>query len=155
MSIPQLASRLWRLALLLGLLSLPAWAATTLSEAQLDARTQHLASELRCLVCQNETLADSTAPLAQDLKMEIRQMMAQQQSDAQITDYLVARYGDFVCYRPPLKATTWLLWLGPFFMLLVAVVTLAILVRQRKHGVDELALTAEQQAQARQWLSQD
>lgn len=80
-------------------------------------RMKRLSEELRCLVCQNQTLADSNAELAVDLKRQIEVLLKQGQSDAQIRDYMVARYGDFVLYRPPVQRTTWLLWFGPFVML--------------------------------------
>lgn len=80
-------------------------------------RLKRLSEELRCLVCQNQTLADSNADLAVDLKRQIETLLAQGQSDSQILDYMVARYGDFVLYRPPLQSNTWLLWFGPFAML--------------------------------------
>jgi cytochrome c-type biogenesis protein CcmH len=80
-------------------------------------RLKRLSEELRCLVCQNQTLADSNADLAVDLKRQIETLLAQGQSDNQIRDYLVARYGDFVLYRPPLQGNTLLLWIGPFAML--------------------------------------
>ena len=81
-------------------------------------RMHHLTQDLRCLVCQNESLADSHAPLAMDLKREIRAKMAQGESDAQIRDFLLQRYGDFVNYHPPLKASTLLLWVGPLLLLM-------------------------------------
>jgi cytochrome c-type biogenesis protein CcmH len=80
-------------------------------------RLKRLSEELRCLVCQNQTLADSNAELAVDLKRQIETLLKQGQSDSQIRDYMVARYGDFVLYRPPLQRTTWVLWFGPFGML--------------------------------------
>ena len=80
-------------------------------------RLKRLSEELRCLVCQNQTLADSNADLAVDLKRQIETLLAQGQSDSQILDYMVARYGDFVLYRPPLQSNTGLLWFGPFAML--------------------------------------
>jgi cytochrome c-type biogenesis protein CcmH len=80
-------------------------------------RLKRLSEELRCLVCQNQTLADSNAELAVDLKRQIETLLTQGQSDSQIRDYMVARYGDFVLYRPPLQRTTWVLWFGPFAML--------------------------------------
>ena len=89
--------------------------APTVAEAD---RMHALAAELRCLVCQNESLADSNAPLALDLKREIAQRVAAGDSDAQIIEFLVERYGDFVTYRPPLRAGTLLLWLGPPALLL-------------------------------------
>ncbi len=85
----------------------------------LDARLKKLEEELRCLVCQNQSLADSNAPLAEDLRREVHALAAQGKDDEQIKQFLVQRYGDFVLYRPPVKATTWLLWAGPFLLLLV------------------------------------
>jgi cytochrome c-type biogenesis protein CcmH len=82
-----------------------------------DGRLKRLESELRCLVCQNQTLADSNASLAEDLRGEVRELASAGKSDDEIRAYLVARYGDFVLYDPPLKRTTWLLWLGPFALL--------------------------------------
>ena len=82
-----------------------------------DARLKKLETELRCLVCQNQTLADSNADLAGDLRREVRELALAGKNDAEIRDYLVARYGDFVLYDPPLKRTTWLLWFGPFALL--------------------------------------
>ncbi|MDO5623659.1 MAG: cytochrome c-type biogenesis protein CcmH [Pseudomonadota bacterium] len=84
---------------------------------ELADRMHTLTQDLRCLVCQNESLADSHAPLAMDLKREIRTLMEQGQSDAQIRDFLLARYGDFVNYQPPLRASTLLLWVGPLLLL--------------------------------------
>lgn len=92
----------------------------------LEARVTHLAGELRCLVCQNQSLADSHAPLAIDLKNQVREMMAGGRSDDEVVEYMVARYGDFVLYRPPFKASTLLLWVGP---LLLALGSLLVLVR--------------------------
>jgi cytochrome c-type biogenesis protein CcmH len=83
-----------------------------------EARLKVLSAELRCLVCQNQTLSDSSAPLAEDLRREIRELIAKGMSDKEITDYLVVRYGDFVRYRPPVKPQTLLLWVGPIILLL-------------------------------------
>jgi cytochrome c-type biogenesis protein CcmH len=87
------------------------------ADAAFDVRLKRLESELRCLVCQNQTLADSNASLADDLRREVRELALAGRSDREIRDYLVARYGDFVLYDPPLKRTTWLLWIGPFALL--------------------------------------
>lgn len=84
---------------------------------QLEDRVKDLAHELRCLVCQNQTIADSNAPLALDLRNQIREQLAAGRSEGEIIDYMVARYGDFVLYRPPFKATTLALWVGPFLLL--------------------------------------
>ncbi len=84
-----------------------------------DVRWRALNEELRCLVCQNQSIAESNAPLAEDLRKQAREMIEQGKSDDEIRRYMTDRYGDFVLYRPPFKATTWLLWLGPGLMLLV------------------------------------
>ena len=97
----------------------------------LEARMLRIASELRCLVCQNQTIADSHADLAQDLRRQVREMLARGDSDAQIIDYMTARYGDFVLYRPPLKATTAVLWFGPGLLLVGGLVTLVLVLRRR------------------------
>lgn len=104
-----------------------------------DQRLKQLSLELRCLVCQNQTLADSHAPLAEDLRAEIRAMMARGLSDEQIVEFLVSRYGDFVRYRPPLKATTWLLWFGPVLFLGSGAAALAVAIRRRQRHPDEEA----------------
>ena len=85
----------------------------------LEARLKAMSQELRCLVCQNSTLADSSAPLAEDLRKEIRVQLRAGKSDKEVVDYLVARYGDFVRYRPPVNNSTALLWFGPFFLLII------------------------------------
>ena len=85
----------------------------------LETRLKAMSHELRCLVCQNSTLADSSAPLAEDLRKEIRAQMRAGKSDKEVVDYLVARYGDFVRYRPPVNNSTALLWFGPFLLLII------------------------------------
>jgi cytochrome c-type biogenesis protein CcmH len=108
------------------------------ADAAFDARLKNLEEELRCLVCQNQTLADSNAPLAEDLRREVRELAQQGKSDAEIKQYLVARYGDFVLYKPPVKPTTWLLWFGPFaFLVGGALVWLVVLRRRRSGGSDD------------------
>ncbi len=94
------------------------------ADPALEQRVNALAKELRCLVCQNETIAESTAPLAVDLKNQVREQMRQGTSDREILDFMVARYGDFVLYRPPFKASTLLLWLGPLLLLAAGLFTL-------------------------------
>lgn len=96
-----------------------------------EARLKKLAVELRCLVCQNQTLADSNAPLAEDLRREVREMIAKNMTDEQIVEFLVARYGDFVRYRPPFKFATVLLWLGPFLLLGIGGVMLIVSLRKQ------------------------
>src|SRR3972149_9670311 len=110
------------LALLLGLIFvgsvLAKEAPTVAADPQLEKRVMALAVELRCLVCQNQTIADSNAELAVDLRNQIREKLKAGMNEAQIIEYMVARYGDFVLYRPPVKATTLPLWIGPFALLL-------------------------------------
>jgi Uncharacterized protein involved in biosynthesis of c-type cytochromes len=96
-----------------------------------EKRLLDISGEMRCLVCQNESLAASQADLAKDLRQEIREQIQKGMSDQQITDYMVARYGDFVRYRPPVKPSTWALWFGPFLLLLGAVVLLGWVLRHR------------------------
>ncbi|MFG6442769.1 cytochrome c-type biogenesis protein [Roseateles sp. LKC17W] len=99
--------------------------------AEVDARVQHLATQLRCLVCQNQTLADSHAPLALDLKAQVREQVQAGRSDDEVLAHLTARYGDFVRYKPPLKASTWLLWLGPVLLFGAALAGLVLALRRR------------------------
>ena len=117
-------SRLRLLGLLFALvLALPLQAreaAPLAADEATEKRLVTISSELRCLVCQNESLAGSNAELANDLRREIRTMIRAGKSDAEITDFMVSRYGDFVLYRPPLKGSTLLLWFGPLLLLLVA-----------------------------------
>ena len=101
-------------------------------DARVEQRLKTLGEELRCLVCQNQTIAESNAPLALDLRNQIREQVAQGRSDKQIRAYMVARYGDFVLYRPPFKATTVFLWLGPFVLLGIGIGTLVVIVRRRR-----------------------
>ena len=96
-----------------------------------EARLKALSQELRCLVCQNQTLADSAAPLAEDLRQEIREKIARGMSDKEITDYLVARYGNFVRYRPPVESQTLLLWVGPSLLLIAGFTVLWLTLRKR------------------------
>lgn len=98
----------------------------------LEARVMKVAEELRCLVCQNETIAASHADLAVDLRKQIRNKLSEGQSEQQILDFMVERYGDFVLYRPALKTTTVLLWIGPFALLLIAAYTLTRAIRGRQ-----------------------
>lgn len=96
-----------------------------------------ITSELRCLVCQNQTIADSDASLAVDLRRETRELLRQGRSDGQIVDHMTARYGDFVLYRPPFKATTALLWIGPAVMLLGGMSVLVLVLRRRSRMAAE------------------
>jgi cytochrome c-type biogenesis protein CcmH len=115
----------------------------------LEARVNKLAEELRCLVCQNQSLADSHAELAQDLKNEVRDMLRRGMSDREAVDFLVQRYGDFVLYRPPMKASTWLLWGGPFVLLIAGLAALFFRLVQAR---PETPLSAEELASAKALL---
>ena len=106
-------------------------AAPLAADPVLEARMTRITAELRCLVCQNQTIADSTADLAQDLRRQVREMLARGDDDAKIIQYMTDRYGDFVLYRPPVKATTLLLWFGPAAMLLLGFGALAVVLRRR------------------------
>ena len=135
---PELLSR-WMLALLLALpLAAGAKEAAPASDDPvLEARVMRIAAELRCLVCQNQTIADSHADLAQDLRQQVREMLQKGQSDAQIIDYMTQRYGDFVLYRPPVKSTTALLWYGPAVLMLGGLGVLAVVLRRRSKLPDD------------------
>jgi len=131
--------------LLLFLLSSAAWAAS-----DLDKRTAALAEDLRCLVCQNQTLAESNAPLAVDLRNQMREQLAKGASEREVREFMVARYGDFVLYKPPFKASTAALWLGPFALLLAGAVLLVRRVRRRREP--EPALSAAERERAAKLL---
>jgi cytochrome c-type biogenesis protein CcmH len=120
------------------------------SDAQRE-RYKDLTEQLRCLVCQNETLADSTAPLAGDLRHEIYGMMQQGKDNKQIVNFLVARYGDFVLYRPPLKGVTYLLWFGPFLFLVLGLFVLMYVIRRRNRQ-SQPELTEEERGRLQQLL---
>ena len=144
------------LALLLGLILagsvLAREAPTVAADPLLEKRVMALAGELRCLVCQNQTIADSNAELAVDLKNQIREKMKAGTSEAQIIDYMVARYGDFVLYRPPVKATTLPLWIGPFALLLAALVGLYYYIARRRRSAPAQALSEEEMTRVRSLL---
>jgi cytochrome c-type biogenesis protein CcmH len=109
-----------------------------------EARIRQLEEKLRCLVCQNQSLADSGAELAGDLRRQVREQVAAGKTDEQVIDYLVQRYGDFVRYDPPFKATTALLWVGPFLLLAAGAGLLVIVVRRRRNAPEEPALAPEE-----------
>ncbi|MEO5628510.1 MAG: cytochrome c-type biogenesis protein [Thermomonas sp.] len=136
---PVLFTRL--LACLLWLACLPAFAQVNSDTAPLqfqnnaeEARFHALAAELRCVMCQNQSLADSNALIALSLRHEVLDLMHQGRSDAQIKDFLVARYGEFVLYKPRVEPNTWLLWLGPIALLLIGAGVVAIIIRKRTSG---------------------
>ena len=117
------------------------------------SRAVKLSEKLRCLVCQNQTIADSNAELAQDLRRQIHEQIAAGKSDDQIVDYMVARYGDFVLYQPPVKATTALLWAGPALLLLLGIFGLVRILRARRGEAEAPPLTAEERERAARLLA--
>jgi cytochrome c-type biogenesis protein CcmH len=146
----------WFLVVILLLPSLvAAEEAKLLAENPLvEARLKTLAVELRCLVCQNQTLADSNAPLAEDLRREVREMIAKDMSDKEIIDFLVTRYGDFVLYRPRWKASTTLLWVGPFLLLGGGATALVLALRRRQKKFADVALSEAEHNRVAQLLSE-
>jgi len=127
-------------------------AALAADDPALDKRVAALAHELRCLVCQNQTLADSNAPLAVDLRNQIREQLQKGASERQVTDFMVQRYGDFVLYRPPLKASTVLLWAGPFLLLGFGVFLLVRKIKSSRLGA--APLSEAERARAAQLIEQ-
>ena len=119
------------------------------ADAAFDVRLKKLEGELRCLVCQNQTLADSNAMLAEDLRHEVRDLALAGKSDDEIRAYLVARYGDFVLYDPPLKRTTWLLWIGPFALLAGGAALWWTILRRREVAAKSMPPPADPDAEAR------
>jgi cytochrome c-type biogenesis protein CcmH len=140
------------------LLSLVAGAQTaqpTPEDPVANKRAVALAEELRCLVCQNQTIADSHAGLAVDLRRQIREQIAEGRSDRQIIDFMVERYGDFVLYRPPLKGTTLLLWFGPPLLLVLGIIFLLRYFHVRRKRVERQPLSADERRDAQALLAGD
>ena len=126
----------------------------TFEQAEQEQQYNRLIAELRCLVCQNQNLADSNAELAQDLRQEVYEMIQNGASDQEIVNFMVARYGDFVLYRPPFKSTTAFLWIGPFIILILGFVILLVFIRKRKQ-VGAVELDESEHARARELLNQN
>jgi cytochrome c-type biogenesis protein CcmH len=145
-------------ALLLVALALgTGWAkeATPLAEDPVvEQRMISISEEMRCLVCQNESLAGSRADLAQDLRRELRTLIKQGKTDAEIREFMVERYGDFVLYRPRIKPETYLLWAGPFLLMIVAVVVLLVYLRRRNRVLDDPQLSPEEASRAEALLQE-
>ena len=145
------------IALAAALMALAAWAKDAPLAAEdpaLEKRVMAIATELRCLVCQNQTIADSHADLAVDLRQQIREMLKKGSTDQQVLSYMTDRYGDFVLYRPPVKATTWFLWFGPGVLLVAGVAGLVLILRRRARMSDDRfepdeAEAAEEQQEVR------
>jgi len=137
-----------------ALLAFAASAATepTLVDPVAQKRLVDLSTQLRCLVCQNQSIAESNAELAVDLRNQINEQIKAGKSDREIVDFMVTRYGDFVLYKPPFKATTVLLWIGPLALLLLAVFTLFRTLKSRRARIDDRPLTEAERAEAQRLL---
>lgn len=112
-----------------------------------------LTNEVRCLVCQNQTIADSNADLAKDLRREVRDMLLADKTDDDIKEFMLERYGDFVLYKPPVKTTTVPLWIGPFILLAIGLVVVAVMVHRRSHQA-QLQMNTEDAERARKLLDE-
>ena len=140
------------LALVMGLL-LPALAlepGEALDDPALEARARAISRELRCLVCQNESIDDSAAPLARDLRRIVRERLLAGDTDAQVLDYVVERYGEYVLLRPRVKPQTWLLWFGPGLALVIGGIAIAFYVRRQAASPPPAALSADEERQLRE-----
>lgn len=120
-----------------------------------EQRLVNIAGELRCLVCQNESLAGSQADLAKDLRREVRGLIKEGKTDEEVKDFLVSRYGDFVLYRPQVKPVTYLLWAGPFILLIVGIIVLIRYLRRRSAMLTETPLTEEERRRAAALLEEN
>ncbi len=136
-------------AILLAMQALAIDSGRAFEDPEQQARYERLIKDLRCLVCQNQSIADSNASLASDLRREVREMMIAGQSDAQIRDFMTARYGDFVLYRPPVSPRTWLLWSAPVLLLLggLGIAAMVVVRRMRAARADPAALDEEPDSQ--------
>jgi cytochrome c-type biogenesis protein CcmH len=143
------------LVLLAGLAVRAEEAPALADDPALEAHVNRIGEELRCLVCQNQTIADSHAGLATDLKNQIREQLRAGRSDRQIMDFMVERYGDFVLYRPPLKATTVLLWAGPFVLLALGIGVGVVVVRRRRDVAPSVRRITEAQRNSATLMLQD
>ncbi len=126
--------------------------AQPVEDPQIEKRMRALTEQLRCLVCQNETLAESRADLAEDLRREIRKEIKAGKSDPEIIAFLTQRYGDFILYNPPVRPTTYLLWFGPFVLLLVGIAVLYRYLGRRKKLIQDKPLTAAERKHAEELL---
>ena len=139
------------ISMLIGL-AIAGEAAPLAQDPVVEARLVHISQELRCLVCQNESLSSSRAELADDLRREVRDLIVANKSDQEIKDFLVSRYGDFVLYRPEVKPLTWVLWFGPFVVLLIAGIFLLAYLRQRRASLQPHVLSDAERARVEQLL---
>ena len=126
----------------------------TAEDPVLEKHVMALSHKLRCLVCQNQTIADSNAELAIDLRNQVREKLKQGESEKEILNYMVSRYGDFVLFKPLVKSTTWLLWFGPLLLVVLGVGVLIVMLRQRRKLMEQAqVMSAEEHARALSLLS--
>jgi cytochrome c-type biogenesis protein CcmH len=123
-------------------------AAPLADDPVVEQRLIAISEEMRCLVCQNESLAGSRSDLANDLRRELRTLIKQGKTDAEIREFMVSRYGDFVLYRPPVKPITWMLWIGPFALMVAGVIALFVYMRRRNREITNLVLTDDESKRA-------
>ena len=142
----------WMLAAVVAASPEPRQARPMADDPALEARLLLISEELRCLVCQNESLASSNAELAQDLRNEVRDLIRQGKSDVEVKQFLVQRYGDFVLYRPEFKPLTYLLWVGPFVLLVLGLLVLWRVLRLRRQAAVSTRLSSEDRRKAEQLL---
>jgi cytochrome c-type biogenesis protein CcmH len=139
----------WIALLLLSLAVASGWAKEAeplADDPVVEQRLINIAEEMRCLVCQNESLAGSRADLAVDLRRELREQIRLGRSDDEIRDFMVSRYGDFVLYRPRVKPVTWLLWIGPFVLMIGGIVVLMMYLRRRSRATAQAATLSQDEA---------
>jgi cytochrome c-type biogenesis protein CcmH len=147
----------WLALLLLVLAVAAGWAKDAVPLADdpaVEQRLINIAEEMRCLVCQNESLAASRADLAVDLRKELREQIRQGRSDDEIREFMVSRYGDFVLYRPRVKPITWLLWAGPFVLMIGGIIALMMYVRRRNRGAAPASLSPDEASRAEALLAE-
>ena len=145
----MIASLLLLLALMVAPIADATEGAGPAADPRLEEQVQRVAAELRCLVCQNQTIADSHAELAQDLRAQVRTMLASGKSEAEVREFMVARYGDFVLYRPPVKSTTMILWIGPFALLALSFFVARRILIARRSLAQSSTLTSDEAARLR------
>lgn len=143
------------LTLILAHPALAKEAAPLAEDPAVEQRMVRITEELRCLVCQNESLAGSQADLAKDLREEVRNLIKAGKSDDEVKEFLVSRYGDFVLYRPQVKPVTYLLWGGPFLLLIIGLIALVRYLRRRNRQLTEAPLTEEERKQAEALLKEN
>ena len=130
-------------------------AAPLAEDEAVEKRLIAISEEMRCLVCQNESLAGSRADLAEDLRRELRTLIKEGKTDEEVKTFMVSRYGDFVLYRPPVKPTTWLLWAGPFVLMIAGVAALVAYLRRRGRQLKDAPLSDDERLRAEELLKED